>query len=492
MHSNTDSSLNLADLENTITNAMDRWQVPGLSIALVKDGETVLCKGYGLCDMDNNRPVDAHSRFPIVGTSVSVLAAALAILVGEGKLNWQDRLVDLLPNFKTGDDMIGPQITVIDALSGRTGFGAGSDSLAFLPHPDRSRADILAQTKYLKPVSDFRTELGFSAHMLVAAGEIIPALTGISADDFIRERLFKPLGMTDSLNGPHEFNRVGAGEGAIAVPYEFVGEDLVSVVHSQTATVDPVRSIYCSASDMAKWLNFQLNNGKVGEQQIIPESEFKALRASYMACNFEFAGIANHFLYQGLGLLISDSTSGHKYYSGGGNLEGYESYHAFVPELNLGIAIMINCIQVMPQPLVAWIIDRYTGAPVRDWVNEQIPFYLELEDKVLVDLEQARLDVTDSSKTTSLPIESYCGRYHHPLLGDWVIESGAKAGDLAFTLGSSYAGALLHANHDTFYIKVTNTHYGRYVFNGPAQFRLNRAGEVAAVFAVDNEFQKME
>ena len=96
--------------------------------------------------------------------------------------------------FKTGDDMIGRQITVIDALSGRTGFGAGSDSLAFLPHPDRSRADILAQTQYLKPVSDFRTELGYSAHMLVAAGEIIPALTGISANEFIRERLFKPWG----------------------------------------------------------------------------------------------------------------------------------------------------------------------------------------------------------------------------------------------------------------------------------------------------------
>ena len=302
--------------------------------------------------------------------------------------------------------------------------------------------------------------------------------------------------MTDSLTGPHEFGRFGEGEGTseanIAVPYEFEEEHLVSVAHSQTATVDPARSIYASASDMAKWLNFQLSNGKVGDQQIIPESEFKVLRASYMACNFEFAGIANHFLYQGLGLLISDSTSGHKYYSGGGNLEGYESYHAFVPELNLGIAIMINCIQVMPQPLVAWIIDRYTGAPERDWVNEQIPYYLELEDKVLADLEQDMLAITDNSKATTLPIESYSGRYHHPLLGDWVIEPGAKTGDLSFTLGSSYAGACSSANHDTFYIKVANTHYGRYVFNGPAQFRLNTAGEVAAVCAVDNEFQKVE
>ncbi|MDB4077612.1 serine hydrolase, partial [Porticoccaceae bacterium] len=261
---------------------------------------------------------------------------------------------------------------------------------------------------------------------------------------------------------------------------------------TQITTIDLSRSIYSSAADMAKWLRFQLNNGKVGDQQIIAESAFKALRESYVAGNFEFPGVVNRFVSQGLGLLISDSTSGHKYYSSGGNLEGYESYHAFVPELNLGIAIMINCIQVIPQPLVAWIIDRYTGAPERDWVNEQIPYYLKLEDKVLADLEEARLAITDNSKNPRLPLASYCGHYQHPLLGDLLIEPGATAGDLSFTLGRSYAGALLHANHDTFYIKVANTHYGRYVFNGPAQFRLNPAGEVCSVYAMDNEFQKME
>ena len=97
MPSKKTSTLNITELENTIIEAMDRWQVPGLSIAVVKDGDTVLCQGYGLCDIDNNRPVDQHSCFPIVGTSVSILAAALAILVGEGKLNWQDHLVDVLP-----------------------------------------------------------------------------------------------------------------------------------------------------------------------------------------------------------------------------------------------------------------------------------------------------------------------------------------------------------------------------------------------------------
>ncbi|MDB4077727.1 beta-lactamase family protein, partial [Porticoccaceae bacterium] len=104
MPSNTPSTLNLDNLESYISQAMDRWQIPGLAITLVKDGETILCKGYGNSDIEKNQAMDQHSCLPIVGASVSVLAAALAILVGEGKFNWQDRLVDLLPNFKTGSD----------------------------------------------------------------------------------------------------------------------------------------------------------------------------------------------------------------------------------------------------------------------------------------------------------------------------------------------------------------------------------------------------
>lgn len=198
-------NINIQELENTILAAMERWQVPGLAIAIVKDGDTVLSKGYGTQEVGKNRPVDEHTLFAIVNTTTSFTAAALAILVGEGKMNWNDRLIDLLPDFKTGNDLITRHTTVIDALTGRTGLGSDTDMLSILPHPDLTRADILGQMKQLQSVSDFRSQLGFSSHTLIAAGEIIPALTGISWDDFVRDRLFSPIGMTDSVTGPHLF-----------------------------------------------------------------------------------------------------------------------------------------------------------------------------------------------------------------------------------------------------------------------------------------------
>ena len=477
------TTLNKEELEHYILDAMDRWEVPGLSIAIVKDGKIILAKGYGTREVGKDLPVDEQTLFPIVCTTASFTAAALAILVGEGKLDWHDRLIDLLPNFKTGNDLVSNYATVIDAMANRTGLAM--EHLSIFPHPDLDRADILGRMKYLPSATDFRSQWAPSFHMNLAAGEIIPALTGISWDDFIRDRLFTPIGMKDSMTRPHLL----ANHSNIAVPHETLGGKVTSVAHAQTANVGPAMSIYSCAADMAKWLTFQLNNGKIGDRIIIGEDEITAIRSSYIAANFDFPGISRNFINQGLGLFISDSSTGHKLYSNGGDTEGVESYHAFVPELGLGIAVMVNSTKVLPQPLVAWVIDRYTDAPRKDWVNEMVPFYTKDGEMILSKLEASRQKITDPSKKPSHPIESYAGLYRHPLLGDLAIEEAA--GELSFTLGTSYKGDLPHANHDTFFIKVNTPHLGKFLFNGPVQFRRNQTGEVSSLLAMDKEFQKL-
>jgi hypothetical protein len=292
--------------------------------------------------------------------------------------------------------------------------------------------------------------------------------------------------MTDSITGPHLF----ANNSNIATPHETEAGQVSPVPHARTSAIGPATSIYSSAADMAKWLIFQLNNGKINNDVLIPEQEMEMLRRSHQTANFEFPGIAKQFIQQGLGLLISDSSSGHKLYSYGGDAEGLESYHAFLPEIGLGIAVMINSTKVMPQPLIAWIIDRFTNAPNRDWVNEQVPIYMEEPVTIFSELEQKRIAITDPSKSPSQSIASYAGHYQHPLLGDLRIEADSE--QLTFKLGTAYSGVMLHANRDTFYIKLQSPHLGRYFFNGPAQFRFDTAGRLHSVVAVDREFKRVD
>lgn len=481
--SNTEP-FNIDALEFYINTAMAQWHIPGLAIAIVKDGNTVLCKGYGKRDINKKLPVDEHTLFAIAATTASFTAAALALLVAEGKMNWHDRLVDLLPGFKTADDEVTQKATAIDALTNRSGLSG--EGLSFWPHAELSRAEMISKIRHIPFVAPFRSEYGACTPLVAAVGELIPALAGMSWDDFVCERLFKPLRMIDSITAPNKLT----DNHNVVTPHEIIKGTMTTVSHCQTSNVGPAMSIYSSAADMAEWLKFQLNNGKVGDRVILPAEQIPPLRASYMGCNFDFPGIVKNFVSQGLGLLISDSTSGHKLYSYGGDVEGMESYHAFVPEINLGVAVMVNSTQVMPQPLVAWVIDRYTSAPERDWVEEILPLYMDHAVSALSDQKQQQQTITDTSKIPSYPFAKYAGFFRNPLLGDLNIV--AKSDHLAFRLGTGYFGELHHANHDTFFIQMNEPHMGKYLFYGPVQFQLDIEGKVNRLVAMDNVFQRVD
>ena len=472
------ATLNVQELENYILDVIGQSEVPGLSIAIVKGGETLLAKGYGTREVGKDWAVDEHTLFAISGATASFTASALAILVGEGKMDWDDRIVDLLPGFKTGNDLVSNHATVIDALTNRTGLPM--EPLSFFPHPDLSRADILSRMQHVSSNNNFRSSWGTNFHMNLAAGEIIPAVTGISWDDFVKTRLFDPMGMEDSITGPHRLDK----NSNIATPHEKEEGKVIPVAHARSSNVGPATSIYASAVDMAKWLTFQLNNGKVGEEVIVSENEINRMRTGYISANFDFPGLSKHFLLQGLGLLISDGSAGHKIYSNGGDTEGTESCYAFVPELDLGIAVMVNSTKIIPQPLVAWIIDRYAGEPIKDWV----PAFASNREAFLLGLEDSRKEITDPAKKPSCSLDSYEGLYQHPLWGDLTVQS--VSGKLSFNLGTAYEGDLLHANHDTFFIHVIKPHLGKVLFRGPAQFRLDPAGQVSSLLVMDREFQK--
>ena len=471
------------ELEEHIISSMDEWNVPGLAIAIIKDDETVMAKGFGYCEAGKKNAITENTLMSISAGTESFTAAAIALLVTEGALNWNDRLVDLLPGFRTGNECVTHQTTVIDALSGRTGLS--SEMLSCLPHPGSSRADILSKMKYLDASQGFRSGWGSSFHMSVAVGEIIPALTGKTWDEFVRERLLTPLGMLDTVTGPQWLT----DKSNVATPHDRDALTVTPMPHAQTANVGPALSMYSTAADMAKWLRFQLQNAQLKGETLLAESALVTLRQSHVAANFAFPGISRHFINKGLGHFISDSTMGHKIYSNGGDVDGWEAYHAFVPELNLGVAIMINTMIALPQPLLASVIDRYSGAPKQNWVNEILPAAFNGSEKAFAALDARREAITDSAKKPSHPITQFSGCYRHPLIGDLTIT--VEAAELCFTLGETYCGKLLHANHNTFFVSTQSYRYSRLLFKGPAQFHLNSEGEVSALTVVGKTFHKV-
>ena len=473
-------SLKLDHLEAYVQSIMDKWDIPGLSLAIVKDGKPVVVKGYGTKEAGKDLPVDQNTLFPISAGTSMFTASALALLVAEGQLSWDDRLTDLLPGFRTGSALINEQATVIDALAQRIGLPA--EYRVCFPSPNLSRADLLNKLRVITDPTGFRTGQGSSFLLTMAAGEIIPALTDHSWDDYVQQRLFKPLGMTDSVTGPHLLHNLSGNN--VATPHDQIGDQRVTVPHTQSHNVGPALSAYSSAADMAKWLQFQLDNGKVGEQELIPQQQMDDMRKIHLAQTIGLKGFVPELSGYGLGALALTSHTGYRVYCTGGDMEGTESFFGFVPELKLGIAVMINAHEPIPHGLLPWIIDRYTGATDRDWIAEIIDRSYTRQSTRKRTLDQQRAQLTRPEQVPSLPLEDYVGVYHHPYLGDLSIRQEKEM--LIYTLSDIWEGELPHCNHNTFFREPIKPHFHRVQFRGPLRFNLSIEGDVESL-TIDKE-----
>ena len=319
----------------------------------------------------------------------------------------------------------------------------------------------------------------------MAAGEVIPAITGTSWDDFVQARLFDPLGMTDSITSsallPNRDN--------VAAPHGEAAGECVAVDHAMTHNLGGALSVYSSAADMAKWLQCQLDNGKVGDQVVIPSVQIDAIRKVSLGGAAGLPGFVPDLVGRGLGVsAFTHQSSGCRVYGSGGDVEGFEAFYVFIPELNLGIAVMVNALQAIPQRLIPWIIDRYTGASETDWMVT----LNELKERAVkgprLTLDRLREQLTNPSKPPSLSLEAYVGVYQHPFLGDVTIRQDGES--LAFTLGEIYQGALPHANHNTFFREPVGQVFNQMLFRGPLRFNLSVEGKVESLTIDDKIFQK--
>ena len=202
-------------VDRVVERARREFEVPGIAVAVVKDGHVVLAKGYGVRKLGEAAPVTPESLFRIASNTKAFTTAALAMLVDEGKIRWDDRVIDRMPGFQMYDPYVTHEMTIRDLLVHRSGLGLGAGDLMFWPATDFTREEIIRRIRFLKPASSFRSRYAYDNLLYLVAGQMIPRITGKSWEEFVRERIFGPLGMSHTnASTPRADGRGGCGGAA--------------------------------------------------------------------------------------------------------------------------------------------------------------------------------------------------------------------------------------------------------------------------------------
>lgn len=409
-----------AQIDRTVERAMKEFEVPGMAVGIVKDGKLVYAKGYGVREFGKPARVDADTLFQIGSNTKAFTTAALAILVDEGKLHWDDKVIDYLPQFRLYDPFVTREFTVRDLLTHRSGLGLGAGDLMFVPPTDFTRSEVMRGLRYLRPVTSFRSEFAYDNLLYMVAGEIIPVVTGKSWEDFVEERIIAPLKMAPCAAS---YNRI-KNRSDVAAPHVVVDGKLSAIPVADLSPVGPAGTINCSINGMSRWLMTQLAAGKAPDGKQL----FSADRSGEMWSVNTVLPVdprmtemsRTHFFGYGLGWGLQD-TFGRKRVSHTGGVPGTVTWVTMIPELDLGVLVFTNQQSGAAMESVGnQILDAYLGAPKRDWVALAKERSAGRMDEVKA-IEDEVAKTAASAGPPTLPLEAYVGSYNDPWRGEATI-----------------------------------------------------------------------
>src|SRR5881628_1839909 len=288
------------------THGLQVFQVPGAAVAVVKDGRVVFAKGYGVRTLGDPAPVDAHTLFQIASNTKAFTTTGLAMLADEGKLAWDDPVTTYLPAFQLYDPYVTREFTIRDLVTHRSGLGLGAGDLLWF-HSNYSRAEITYRIRYAKPVSSFRSRYAYDNVLYIVAGEIVPAVTGKSWEDFVQARVLTPLGMTETGTGV-AFLATSAN---VATPHAGERGRLQVVPRDTVDNTGPAGGIVSNVTDMTKWLICRLDSGRYAGGRLFSERQAHEMWSGATILPIgnpapPLAGLRPNFAEYGLGWSMRD------------------------------------------------------------------------------------------------------------------------------------------------------------------------------------------
>lgn len=441
-------------LDNLILRVMKTFEVPGLSVAIVKDGQVLLSKGYGVRRLGESMPVDSRTLFGIASNSKFFTATALGILAEESKISWDAPVINYLPSFLLWDPYVTREITVRDLVCHRCGLGLGAGDLLWWPPSDYSRKEIFKRLRFIKPASSFRSTYAYNNLMFLVAGEVIEAASGLSWEDFITQRILEPLGMKDTsarISDLEKKDNVAATHAEVEGVVRLVKPFLVD-------TINPAGGIISNADDMARWVMCHLNEGLIdGGKRLFSERTARELGTMLVPrptspAPPELTPLKASFSGYGHGIGLRDYR-GWKVLQHTGGLPGYVSQVTMMPDLELGVVVLTNQEATEAFSAITYsILDFYLKAPAFDWVAGFQKFK-ERRQKEIKEMEKKAEATRDATSKPSLPLEKYAGVYSDDWYGDIEITWTGEKLRLRFTHTPSLVGDMIHWQHNTFVVR---------------------------------------
>lgn len=449
-----------AGFDARVEQAMRSRDVPGMAISIVKDGQIVHAKGYGVRRLGGTEPVDADTIFPTGSTGKAVTAAALAILIDDGKLAWDDKVIDHLPDFRMYDAWVTREMTVGDLLLHRSGLGLGAGDLLFIPRTSRSRADIVRALRHIKPATSFRSGYAYDNILYIVAGELVTQASGQPWEDFVRRRIFQPLGMTTAVSDEKDrFANPNRAQPHARLDPRLRGLGAQQVLPEREGLGQvgaPAGGLSWSANDFARWLQVQLALGALpdGKGRLYSEASARAMWTPQVTIPIRgypvpISDITPQFSGYGYGWNVQDYR-GVKVVQHGGAVFGVLAFVVLVPERNLGIALQINAedVEVM-RGLGYELLDHYLGLESRDWVGAFATWNQARLAGGLDALKSASTAARGASRP-SLAVTGYAGAYRDAWYGPISVAEQGGTLRVDFSQTPNMAGTLRHWQYDTF------------------------------------------
>ena len=450
-----------AGFDAYVERVLKTFDVPGVAVAIVKDGKVILAKGYGVRALGKSERVDSNTRFGIASNTKAFTATAVAMLVEAGKLEWDAPVIRYLPDFAMYDPFVTRELSVRDLLVHRSGLGLGAGDLLWWPASTYNRAEIAQRLRYIKPATSFRSAYAYDNVLYLVAGQLIEKLSGQSWEDFVRTRILLPVGMTGSTVRHSD----ASNSGNVATTHAEVDGKVRVIAPMTSDNTNPAGGINSSAADMAKWMIVQMDSGRLA-----PAATGAAERRLFAAASTRqlwsivtpipvgsrtIPGLEHlrpNLSGYALGFGVADYRGNLRLQHSGG-LPGYLSLLTMIPSQKLGVVVLTNQESGDAfNAITLKAIDYYLGAPDIDYAAR----FAALRDTSRAQLARQSTAVRaarDSTSGPSLSLAKFAGRYEDAWYGD--VTLAMEAGHLVMRFGHTpqLVGDMVHWQHDSFLVR---------------------------------------
>ena len=439
------------DVKAIVERAMNAFDIPGVAVAIVKDGELVLAEGYGVRKAGGQSPVDDETLFAIASNTKAMTAAALAILVDDKAVSWDDRVVEYIPGFRLYDAYVTHEFRIRDLLIHQSGLGAYSGDLMFWPETDFEIGDVIAGLRYLPQESGFRTDYAYDNLLYAVAGEVVAQASGMSWADFLEKRLFAPAGMKNCHALPERAPRRN-----VATPHVKVDGALVEETPKDYGAVAPAGSVVCDVKGVGAWLALMLRKGKpAGGAPVFSHTQYDALTRPR---TFRKVAAVDKDIYEtkfstyALGWRVADA-DGALMLSHTGGFVGMFTATAMLPELGVGVAVLTNQQSSFGRSaIVTSILKAYLNNEDRDWVG----YFKNLSEQEHSGFDESEAAVAAQIATADpppLPLSAYEGVYTDNWRGEMYVRAEDGRLTLEFSRTKYMKGALEHYRNGVFVVR---------------------------------------